>query len=496
MISLLGIDIGTTNTKVIIFNENGSVIEERNFPTPFETDEFGGRYRPENVLNALLDSLRSISPDAKKDLVALSISSFAEVMIGLDASLRPITQSPAWFDTRTDSLFQEMKRNLNDDQVYLLTGLSPQSKYSFYKLLWHRHSEPEVFKSVRFWTSMSGYLLAALSGILSFDYSLASRTMLFDQVNSRWSQELLDLIGVPLSTMTELTPSGLVLGPIVKDVAERTGLPETLQVVTGGHDHLCAAVAVGVFKQSRVLISTGTTENLTMALDTIPQLNLSQLKRSFSWGHHAIPGKYYGMSGIYSGGYSLEWMLKLSGENYRFLDNLDLDIPKDLSLFFPYLLGADYDGARGAFVNLDGKMEKSDMIKALIASLCFEYKNLWDIMAHSLSIQIDRVTNVGGGTRNEFWMQVKAAVLNHRIFVPQDKEGSSKGAALLAGIGSGVYFDPEEAYGKTFQLSKVYEPDSTLRNLLLPWYDLFNELRDDIRHINEKIKKIRMRSSE
>ena len=496
MNSLLGIDIGTTNTKVIIFNEGGQVIEESSFPTPFYPDEYGGRYQPEEILHKLLAALRDFTPKAKKDVVALSISSFAEVMVGLDASLHPITKSSAWFDSRTDSQFQEMKKRINDANVYRTTGLAPQSKYSFYKLLWHLQSEPEVFHAVRYWVSMSGYLLGALCGVLSFDYSLASRTMLFDQVNRCWSQEMLDLIGVPLSTMAELTPSGMVLGTILKGIAQYTGLPETVQVITGGHDHLCAAVAVGVFKQGRVLISTGTTENLTMALDSIPKLNLSDLKRSFSWGHHAIPNVYYGMSGIYSGGFSLEWILKLSSETYQFLDSMTMDLPKEIALFFPYLLGADYDGARGAFVNLDGKMEKTDIVKALVASLCFEYKNLWDIMANSLSIQVDRVTNVGGGTRNEFWMQVKAAILGYRVYVPQDKEGSCKGAALLAGIGSGLYHDPEDAFQKTFQLSRVYEPDPVLRDDLLPWYGLYNELREDVRHINEKIKKFRIGRSE
>jgi len=148
MANLLGIDIGTTNTKVIIFNEDGRIIEEKSFPTPFENDEYGGCYIPEKVLNTLLNNLKNFSGEAKKDVVALSISSFAEVMVGLDASFRAITRSPAWFDSRTDFLFQKMKDVIHDDFIYRLTGLSPQSKYSFYKILWHREVEPEIFKSV------------------------------------------------------------------------------------------------------------------------------------------------------------------------------------------------------------------------------------------------------------------------------------------------------------------------------------------------------------
>jgi len=139
-------------------------------------------------------------------------------------------------------------------------------------------------------------------------------------------------------------------------------------------------------------------------------------------------------------------------------------------------------------------MEKPDLTKSLIISLGFEYKDLWDVMAQSLNIHVERVTNVGGGTQNDFWMRIKSAVLNEKILVPQDKEGSCKGAAILAGIGTRLYKDPDDAYRKTFHLAKIYEPDPDLRASLLPWYHLYLELRDDIRQMNEKIKKIKTRS--
>ncbi|MEI6156895.1 MAG: FGGY-family carbohydrate kinase [Atribacterota bacterium] len=488
--ALLGIDVGTTNTKVLIYDETGNRQAENSFPTPFYPDLFGGRYRPEEIFQKLVDTIRMFPSDSKKEIVALSISSFAEVMVGLDESMQPITKSLVWYDSRTEPQFQEMKKVIDDSEVYARTGISPQHKYSFYKMLWHRQNEKEIFDHVRHWTSMSGYLLGALSGVLSCDYSLASRTMLFEQQTGKWSDELVSLTGVSAETMPPLVPSGLVLGTIKKEVAQATGLPEEVQVVTGGHDHLCAALSVGVFHRGRVLISTGTTESLTMARDEAPKIELKSMERPFTWGHHTAYPAYYTMNGIYSGGYSVDWMLNILGDSYPCFETLPFPRERKIPIFFPYLLGADYEGARGAFVNLEGSMAREELLQGVMASLCFEYKNVWDVMQNALSITVDQITNVGGGTHNQYWMKMKATVLDHSLVVPRDREGSSKGAALLAGIGSGVYTNPDDAFQKTFHIERIIEPVPEMKEFLQKWYRFYTVLREDIQSLNQKMKRL------
>ena len=489
MPALLGIDVGTTNTKVRVYNENGDILGDKIFPTPFYPDKTGGFYSPEEIFHKLLEAIARFDQALKNDIVALSVSSFAETMVGIDKKGRPVTRGIAWFDTRTEVQFKKLQKQLLKEEVYSTTGLIPHHIYSLYKLLWHRSNNREVFDQVTHWTSISGYILFALSGELSFDYSLASRTMLFHQYKKCWWEKMIDLIGISKEKMAEVVPSGLVLDRIKKDISLSTGLRPDVFVVTGGHDHLCAALATGVFKKGSALISTGTTESLTMSLEEIPKVDVNSLKRPFWWGHHTASHYFYALDGIYSGGLSVDWILKLLNERYHSFEKCSLPGKKSIPIFFPYLRGADYPEARGAFLNLDSNSNKENFLQGLIAGLCFELRFVWEEMTDVFNISVKTVTNAGGGSKNKYWMEMKATVLDHNILVPKDIEGSSKGAALLAGIGCSVYNNVDTAYKMTFKIDHVYKPVAHLKEKLDRWYRVYESLIEDIKRINIKIQR-------
>ena len=489
MPALMGIDVGTTNTKVKIYSENGKICGEKIFTTPFYTDKFCGFYDPEEIFHKLLEAISHFKQPLKKEIVALSVSSFAETMVGLNEKGKAITRSITWFDTCTEAQFKELQDHLNTEEIYSTTGLIPHYIYSLYKLLWHRANSREVFDHVTHWTSISGYILFALSGELSFDYSLASRTMLFHQQKKCWWEKMIDLVEIPKEKMAEVVPSGLVLNRIKKDISLNTGLRPDVLVVTGGHDHLCAALATGAFKRGSVLISTGTTESLTMSLEDIPKVPAHSLKRPFWWGHHTAANQFYALNGIYSGGYSVDWVLKIINESYQSFEKYSLSMKKSMPLFFPYLRGADYHEARGAFLNLDGTMDKESVLHGIIAGLCFELRFVWDEMVNVFTLSVNKVTNAGGGSKNNFWMKMKATILGHDIIVPKDIEGSSKGAALLAGLGCGMYGDVDTAYKMTFKIGRVYKPETHLIEEYDRWYRVYESLLEDIKGINVKIQR-------
>ena len=334
---------------------------------------------------------------------------------------------------------------------------------------------------------MSGYILFAFSGEISFDYSLASRTMLFHQHKRCWWEKMLNLAEISSEKMAKVVPSGVVLGKIKSEVSRITGLLSDVLVVTGGHDHLCSALATGVFHEGSVLISSGTTESVTMSLKNIPMINFRK-NRPFLWGHHTATHYFYAINGIYSGGYSLDWILKILGENYHTFKKLSLQKLKNIPLFFPYLRGGNYEGAKGAFFNLDSDVDRENILQGLIFGLCFELRTFWEVMEKALDVSVKRVTNTGGGSQNTYWMEVKATVLGYEIIVPKDKEGGTKGAAILAGIGSGVYRDAEDAYKITFKQDRIYKPVESIKEWLDKWYRIYRDLEEDLKKINKKIK--------
>ncbi|HSV32140.1 MAG TPA: FGGY-family carbohydrate kinase [Atribacteraceae bacterium] len=485
---LIGIDIGTTNSKLRLYNRQGVVREEKIFPTPFYPDQYGGTYEPEEIADLVVTALKAIDSSLKSSVVGLSVSSFAEVLVGLGKEGRPALRSLAFFDKRTSEQYSRLADRLPPAEVYRNTGLSPYHIYSLYKLRWHREAELENFQAVAIWTSMAGYLLNFLGGELSFDYSLASRTMLFDQRKQAWDPGLLELAGAREKQMAPLVPSGQILGSLREGIAWQTGLPASMKLVAGGHDHLCAALAAGVIREGQVLVSTGTTESLTVALEALPFIEYTSLKRPFSLGHHVLSSRFYAMHGIYSGGYAIDWGVRLLGEEYSVFNALSLPVTGgNLPLFFPYLLGADYAGAKGAFLNLAGRTGRNELLQGLVTGLCFEYRNLWEEVIGTLGIPVNRVINVGGASRNRYWMQLKSSLLGYELIVPRDKEGSAKGAALLAGLGCGVYRDAEEAFRESFQEEEIYAPLPAVRDALESWYDLYRDLWEDIQRINRKI---------
>jgi xylulokinase len=482
---LFGIDIGTTNTKLKVYDEDGQTLAEMSFKTPLFSDAHGSYYDPKELTTLLFAAIAGFPGHVRRSVRALSVSSFAEVMVGLDERGEPLTRCIPWYDERTKEEAEEL--NLDPSWVYETTGLSPHHKYSLYKLLWHRRHEPEVFRAVRFWTSMSGFVLFALSGELSFDYSLASRTMLFDQHTRTWREELLDLAGMQKKQLAPLYPSGIALGRLRSEAATQCGLPAEVIVVTGGHDHPCAALASGVFQRGWGLISTGTTESLMVPLEHPPSFAGDSRGKPFSFGHHVVFPLYYAMGGIYSGGFAVDWMLRLLGESYDIFAKLDPLRRRDIPFFFPYLLGGEYEEAKGAFLNLSGDTEQEDFALSVLFGLCAEYRTIWERMEKELSYTVTQAVNVGGGVQNALWMRLKATFLKKPIVVPVEKEGSCQGAALLAGIGAGVYKSPEEAFSRAFRVEKTFEPIAELEAWVDHWYTTYLELREVLRVANVRL---------
>ncbi|MGC8777578.1 MAG: FGGY-family carbohydrate kinase, partial [Candidatus Caldatribacteriaceae bacterium] len=277
-----------------------------------------------------------------------------------------------------------------------------------------------------------------------------------------------------------------VLGTIRENVARETGLNPGTLVVTGGHDHLCAALASGVYQPGWALISSGTTESIMVTLEGVLERKPLGREKPFSFGHHVVPSRYYAMNGIYSGGYAVDWAMKLLREDRQIFRNLPLSFSPGVPLFFPYLLGSYYEEARGAFLNLSGETQREDVLLGVLLGLCLEYRHLFEMVIGTLNFAVEKAVNVGGGTKNRAWMQLKASMLSREIVVPEDREGSCKGAALLAGLGSGLYRTLDDMFSATFRVAEVFSPEFP-QDLMDRWFALYEELRNDLQVLNQKL---------
>jgi xylulokinase len=254
---LLGLDVGTTHTKGLLYDPaSGAVIAQQRVQTPSVEPRPGWReYDPQAIwasvrecIRALSDSLAPGRKIAARRIAAVAVASMGESGALCDAQGNPLGPIIAWHDPRTTPQRDWWAAHLDPFRLYQLTGQRLTHIFGVNKLLWQREHQPDLYSRAAKWLSIEDQALQRLSGALATDYTIASRTMLLDQRRGAWAAELLDLAGLPADLFPAIYPSGTAVGPVSAAAAQEMGLPLDAVVVTGGHDHLCAALACGAIR--------------------------------------------------------------------------------------------------------------------------------------------------------------------------------------------------------------------------------------------------------
>jgi len=464
---LIGADVGTTNIKVVAFDRSGRALEGGGSPTPTHYPGPGRAYHdPEELWDSFAATLRRVTEklDEPGRVASLAVASMGEAAVPLDSSGAPTHDIIAWFDRRAQQQAEQLGRVVGQDRLFGLTGLSLQPIFGLCKLLWLKENEPEAYSRTATWLNVADYMAFRLCGVAATDYSLASRTLALDLHELRWAGALLEEVGIPQDLFAPLRSAGSSLGSVTPEAASATGLPESACVAAGGHDHVCGALAVGVTQKGKMLNSLGTAEAIFLPLErplTDPQVG----HQGYAQGAH-MAGRYYIFGGQYTSGASVEWLRELlGGVDYDTLISEAEGVPPgSLGAFFlPHLRLANppYDdpAARGAFVGLSTDLGRGELFRAVLEGLAFDSRNsLEPLLAHSGLDGLQSIYAIGGGTQNRLLMRIKATVLNQAITVAGVEEATSLGAAILGGIGAGVYDDVPSALEELSYAESTVEP--------------------------------------
>lgn len=446
---LIGLDVGTTYFKALAIDDKGLPKTWASTPTPAQ-DEGDGRvvYYPDAVWGAVCKLLRAILRDTSEPIVGIACSSMGEAGFLLDSRGNPLGPAIAWFDPRTQAVARSLQERLGKEKIRAITGLTPDFTYSLNKIVWIRQHHPDLSRQGRSWLGMADWVAYRLSGVPATDYTLASRTMAFDLRAETWSRELLELTDIDASIFPAVRPSGTVLGTVTPQAAAEIGLPLRTAVCVGGHDHLCAALAVGAVNEGVLLNSCGTTETFLSALDH-DGLERALPDTSIAVGHHLFPGLFYAMTTLRTSGLSVDWfvrqMLTSEQRSPAELASQASTAPVGARglLFYPYLRDASDDrhaaGSAAVLVGIRDYHTNADLARALLEGLSFEARRMLDRLSPMLSVRPRLVRAVGGSTRNATWMQIKADVTGLTLEVCDIAEASAYGAALLAGRGVGIF---------------------------------------------------------
>jgi xylulokinase len=450
---LIGVDVGTTNVKAGAFTPQGRAIATASAELRVNHPKPGwATYDPLNIWRATVKVIAEVSRSISGSFEpqAIAVSSMAETGIPIDARGVPVYEAIAWFDSRTTEQAEWWANTFGLEFIFSRTGLPIQPLFGINKLAWIKQYEPQAFSRIARWLSVSDYINFCLCGVQAAELSLASRVMALDLRNRRWSEDILGAVGISSAILGEPLSGGEVLGRVRPTAARLTGLPSSVQVVTGGHDHPCAALGSGVFESGLVLDSLGTSESLLMVLDS-PMLDPRAAQFGFAQGCHVLRDYFVCFGGLPTMGAAIDWVRNILFSEmpreaaYERLEEQALrSKPGSGGVYFvPSLRAASPPHSdavsRGVFIGLKSESSLGDIARAVLEGLAYASYDCLEAFQTLFDVQIKQVRTVGGPARNRLLMQIKSALANLPFSVLEVEEAACRGASVLAGLGIGRY---------------------------------------------------------
>ena len=468
--SLLGLDIGTTGAKATLFSDEGIILSYAYQEYAVENPRPGWfELSPLTVWEAVRNVIRRAC-GGNGTLKAICVSSLGEAFVCLDEKGGELGGSAIYMDQRGKDECAELAEKLGAS-IMKSTGHPPQPMYSICKLMWLRRYAPQIYKKTKYIHFFGDYILHKLGGGHVTDYSLAARSMAFDVVNKKWDEAILDAAGLDAAILPEAHVAGTVIGCVSSSAASELGISANTKLVLGAHDQIMCAVGAGVLECGQAVNGIGTVDCITPVYGT-PRLTQSMADGSYNCMPYIFEGTYVTYAFTMTGGSLLKWFRdnfarldkteaeKTGDDIYAILDASMPNEPTDLFVL-PHFAGSPSPNvdamAKGAIVNLDFGTKREDIYRACMEGETFEMKRSIEALKRN-GIAIESLRTVGGGSRSEQFMQIRADILQRPVITMACEEAGTLGTAILAGTATGVYASVGEACDKLVRTRKAFEP--------------------------------------
>ena len=451
---LMGLDVGTTAIKALVFDIEGNVVASAKHACGLITPAEGWvEQDPEDLWRGVVETARAVARQigGGDRIVAMAQSSQGGTTIPVDAGGRPVRNAISWMDQRADEQARAVEATLGGEWVRRTTGFAVIPGLPLQHIAWLRQHRAGEFSASRHFLFVNDFVGRRLTGRLCMNPSDASITQLMGLTERQWNQRLLESVGIGSDQLSPIRPSGEVIGTVSVSGAEATGLPRDVLVVNGAHDQYCAAVGTGVTEPGRVLLSCGTAW-VVLAVPASLEVGLAS---GMAISRHAVEGRWGALRSLRGVGASLEWLLdnvwggRDAGDGR---DDLYAAINESAALspagaggllFVPMSGGHEAAGPmRGGFVGLSLGHGRGDMARADMEGIAFELR--WAIEeVQEAGLEVDELNMVGGAARSPVWPGIVADVTGIPVSVSAVTEAACKGAAILAGVGAGMFEDAE-----------------------------------------------------
>jgi len=488
---LLGIDIGTSGTKGVLMDREGKTYARAGREYSIDMPQPGwAEQDPKMWWEATIQVIREVVKESEinpRQIRGIGLSGQMHGTVFLDKNLLPFRPAIIWADQRSSSQCEFIYQKIGKERLAELTGSPIATGFMCSTLLWMKENQSEEFNQIYKVILAKDYIRYRLTGNLGTEVTDASSTLLLDIKRRCWSEELLDILGLPLKIFPEeVHESQEVAGYLLADIARDIGLLEGIPVVYGGGDQSMQAVGNGVIKPGILSSTIGTGGQLFITVDKFtydPKLRI----HTFC---HAVHNSYHLLGAILSAGLSLKWLresILRAPDSYRIFDEEVEKIRPGSEgiIFLPYLLGerSPYMNprAKGVFFGLSLKHHRAHLIRAVMEGAVFALRDCLEVFKE-LGIKIEQVIASGGGAKSGVWKQMQADIFNKEISMTQSIEQAAMGAATLAGVGVGIYKNLEDGCKKVVKFKKEkIEPIPENVDIYNKQFEIYKSLYQDLK---------------
>lgn len=439
-----------------------------------------------SVNHCIKDVVTKVPNDSVK---ALSYSVLGAGIIPINKDKKPLYNCITALDNRSLNQVEKLNEGIGKENIYKITGMPSHPFCAINKIMWLKENMRDVFNKTWKFLNLEEFILLKWGINPVIDYSVAGSTMALDINDNNWSNKILNFVKIDKSYLPELINSGSIIGEVNNKMIKELGLNTGTKIVVGGHDQACGVLGAGVYKKGIALDSTGTVEAIVPVTNK-PFLSYKMLNSMVFWEHHVAPNLYIGVAANFCAGSALRWFRDVFGkyEMYEAVKNkknvYDLLLPKKSwkpsEIFtMPHFSGSvspwGDPKSKGIIIGITLATKKEDIAKSIIDGVTYEAKRNVENFESS-GIKINELRAIGGACNDKKWLQLKADIIGKPITIPSVTEASSLGAAILAGIGIGIYKSFQEAIDNCIEINEEYLPNEKNYKLYEEKYRLYTQI--------------------
>lgn len=470
--SFLGIDLGTTGCKAVLFDEKGGALASAYREYTIISEQPGqAELDPWMVWDQVKGMIKDCVSGIRQPIEAISVSSLGEAVVPVSLTRKPLGNSLLSFDIRGNEFVPQLRELITDQELYRRNGNPLGTNYSLTKLMWYRENQPELYRQSDSFLLWASYILFMLGAAPVVDYAHANRTLAFDIDKKAWNAELLGKIDFDPEKLPELMPAGSVCGSMTNELSAEFGLHNKPLLVVGTHDQCANALGCGVLDEGTAMYGMGTYHCIVSVYNKRKPID-AMLARGLNTEHHAVPERW--VSFIYNqGGILLKWFRDTfvqgmgmgvkdfpEGNIYEHLMHEMPIGPSPVTVLPHFITTGPPDFLEKTSGNISGltiDTTRGDICKGVLEGTAFYLKENLDNLPEGMKINQFRV--VGGGSRSDIWVQLTADILELPCTRTREPEAGALGAAILAAVGSGKYQSFQDAADAMVSTADTFYPD-------------------------------------